>query len=462
MTMRRRDAIKAIGALTGAATASKLLSACGDNGGPTGITTLVYLMMENRSYDHYLGSRAFEGKPGDGLDAAMSNPDRMGNSIPIWPATPEAQCVLDPPHGWDASRVQRAEGANTGFVIAHQDNHASDTAIEPMQYMLREHVPVTHALADAYTTCDRWHCSLLGPTLPNRMYWHAGTANGAQSNDEVIDGAFRGVPTIYHRLASAGVDWAYYYGDVPVVSFVEDLDLDGRIRRFLYDFLDDADAGRLPPVCYIDPGFSYNDDHPPHHPLLGQQLIATVYQTLATSPQWENCLLVVTYDENGGFFDHVPPPTAPDDRADQGFDQLGFRVPSLVVGPYAKSGFVSSVAYDHTSALKHIENMFALEPLTTRSSAANDLSDCIDLARLEANDPAPPIELPAVEIDESSLPESCRGESLRAVDHDILRWADRRPDLVARWDRRRHARDSVYAIGDYLERHGLGRIRRGR
>ncbi len=461
--MKRRDAIKALGALTGAAGASRLLAACGGDSGPGEITTLVYLMLENRSYDHYLGSRAFEGLPGDGLVASMSNPDRLGNPIGIWEATPEAMCVADPPHYWSAWDVQYAGGDNSGFVIAHQEDHASDTAIEPMQYMVREHIPVTHALADAYTSCDRWFCSLRGPTLPNRMYWHGATSNGAITNDQVIDGAFDGVTSIYHRLQSAGVDWAYYFHDIPVVGFIDDsLDKEGRIRRFLYDFLDDAQDGKLPPVCYIDPGFSQNDDHPPKHPALGQQLISAVYSALATSPQWKNCLLVVTYDENGGFFDHVPPPTTADERAALGFDQLGFRVPTLVVGPYAKQGYVSSVQYDHTSALKHIENKFGLEPLTDRDAAANDITDCIDLDRLAAGDASDPIQLPAVEIDESSLPESCMGEAFRETDHDILRWADLRPDLVGRWDYRRHSRETVYGIADFLERRGLGRIRRGR
>jgi phospholipase C len=292
------------------------------------------------------------------------------------------------------------------------------------------------------------------------MYWHAGTSNGATSNDQVIGGAFEGVPTIHHRLDQAGVDWAYYYGDVPVLAVINDLELTGRLRRFMYDFIDDAAAGTLPPVVYIDPGFGSNDDHPPHHPLLGQQLIAATYNALATSPHWERCLMVVTYDENGGYYDHVAPPTVPDDRAAEGFDQLGFRVPPLVIGPYVKQGYVSSVQYDHTSALKHLENKFGLAPLTTRSSAANDLSDCIDFGRLAAGDATAPISLPAVEIDEFSLPENCIGSSLRGFDHDILAWAE--TANLGKLDLRHETRDYVYGIAEYLDKHGLGRIRRGR
>lgn len=464
--MRRRDALKTLGALAGSAYASKLLSAC-SNSDSGQIDTIVFMMMENRSYDHYLGSRSLvEGLAGDGLLASMSNLDGAGNEVPVFVSGNDdvEQCVPnDPPHGWDASRVQFGGGVNDGFVRAHEARHGIG-AIEPMAYMLREHIPVTHALADAYTSCDRWFGSILGPTLPNRMYWHAATSNGASTNEEVLGGAFEGVESIYHQLQDAEIDWAYYSGDVPVVAVIEDIEKDGRIRRFYNDFITDAASGNLPPVCYIDPAFSSNDDHPPHHPLLGQQLISATYQALATSPHWENCLLVITYDENGGFYDHVAPGTVPDERASQGFGQLGFRVPAMVIGPYAKQGYVSSIPYDHTSAIKHLANHHNLPPLNMRSDSANDFTDCIDLERLKAGEPAAPITLPAVEIDEDQLPPSCSGSSFRTLeyDHDILRWADAAPEKFARWDTRSEVRESVYGISEYLDHHNLGRIKRRR
>ena len=116
--------------------------------------------------------------------------------------------------------------------------------------------------------------------------------------------------------------------------------------------------------------------------LATQALIAAVYNALAQSPQWKNCMLVITYDEHGGFFDHVPPPTGPDVRPE--FQQRGFRVPTMVIGPYVKQNYVSSVEYDHTSALKHLQTAFGLEPLNERMNAANDLTDCIDMERLAA------------------------------------------------------------------------------
>jgi phospholipase C len=464
LRINRRDAIKTMGALAGTAAASRILSGCGDNssGGGGEIETLVFLLMENRSYDTWLGARAFEGKPGDGLVAGMSNPDRLGASVPIWPATADLmqQCVvLDPPHEWDRSRVAWNNGANDGFVLTHQDRYDSDTAIDPMQYQTRENLPVTWALADAYTTCDRWFSAILGPTYPNRMYWHGATCNGYKTNPEVQGGDFQGIPSIYHRLDAAGVEWAYYYGNVPLLVVLDDIDLTGRLRRYL-DFLDEAAAGTLPPVVYIDPAFNWNDNHPPHHPLLGEQLIAATYQALATSPHWDKCMLVVAYDEHGGFFDHVPPPAVPDDRAADGFGQCGFRVPSMVIGPYAKTGYVSSVQYDHTSALKHIENKYALEPLNQRDAAANDLGDCIDVARLAAGEATSPIVLPPVVIDEAALPNFCLGEGDIMRTHDMLRLVAQEPKLQRLYRPGVQVRDDIYDIAAYLDRHNLGRIRR--
>jgi phospholipase C len=133
-----------------------------------------------------------------------------------------------------------------------------------------------------------------------------------------------------------------------------------------------------------------------------------------------------------------------------------------VCGPYAKQGYVSSVPYDHTSALRHVENNFGLGPLTMRSSQANDLADCIDFDRLAAGDPAAPISLPAVEIDESQLPAACTAPPGKrgSFEHDILAWADQ-ANLGA-LDLRAETRDYVYGIAEYLDQHGLGRIRRGR
>jgi phospholipase C len=433
--MKRRDALKSIGALAGAAGVSRLLASCGDNAAQPGVKTIVLMMMENRSYDHWLGARGLvESKPGDGLVAGMSNKDATGAVVPIFPVAPTDYCVPDPPHGWDLAHVQFNSGANDGFVVAHQMEHPGDISV--MQYMQRADLPVTWALADQYAVCDRWFASVMGPTWPNRMYWLTGTSMGMQSND--LPPAGYTAPTIFDRLAAANVEFTIYYGDVPFVPLLggaAQAAVAGRLQR-MTKFYDDAAAGKLPPVVYLDPPFSFGDDHPPHDPEYGQVLLASVYNALAASPQWNETLLIVTNDEHGGFFDHVPPPKAPDDYAAQGFDQIGFRVPALAIGPWVKQGYVSSVARDHTSALKHLQRAFGLDRMTMRMDAANDLSELIDDARLASGQPARPIEIPSVSVDDSLVPAKCMDSSPGRYEHPVLAAAAAHPEWIAALDAR--------------------------
>ncbi len=470
MTMKRRDALKTMGGLAGLASIAKFLPACTseDDVQPT----IVYVMLENRSYDHALGARKLlEGLPGDGLTAAMKNPDMGGTLVGTYtPPSREAQCVLDPPHGWEAAHASFNGGAMDGFLREHQAEHPG--SVEAMQYMTRDQMPVTWALADAYTTCDRWFCSVMGPTLPNRAYWHAASSLGLKVNNEVLTTISAGItiPTIYNRLDDKGVEWAGYYGGLAILSLLDkgpygvDLgpnDGTGRIRRFgdaldrAGQFFIDAAAGTLPSVVYIDPTFGFNDDHPPVHPILAQELIAAIYTALANSPQWKKCLLVITYDENGGFYDHVPPPTTTDDTNAKfgvpGFEQMGFRVPTLVIGPYAKKGYISSVTYDHTSALKHLQTTFGLEPLNPRMDAANDLTDCIDVDRMAAGDWEPPVEIPLVDRFEwpTSAPACTSSGGFRQVD-PITAFAEANPGAFkAEYDIRDQTNDGKL-IYDFL------------
>jgi phospholipase C len=317
----------------------------------------------------------------------------------------------------------------------------------------------------------------MGPTLPNRAYWHAATSFGIgpddAANSEILTNFSQGVPvpTIYNRLDDKKVDWAYYYGSIAVVSILGNagpyqLDLGptdgtGRIRRFgdyealSGQFFKDAAAGTLPPVTYIDPFFYLNDDHPPIHPINGQLLVSAVYNALASSPQWNNCMLVITYDENGGFFDHVSPPTTTDDTLEKfgvdGFQQMGFRVPTIVAGPYAKQNYVSSVVYDHCSPLKHLQNAFGLESLNVRMDAANDLSDCLDMERLMANDPAPPITLPMINIDDWPMdPNACSHSGGFKYLDPISKWADATGLVPKRYDLRDGADEYMRSIREYV------------
>ncbi|MFT3692681.1 MAG: alkaline phosphatase family protein [Kofleriaceae bacterium] len=452
----RRDAIKRMGAAAGAVGLSKFLPACSsDDDGPVGITTYVFMMMENRSFDHLFGSRIFtEGLAGDGPDPAATNNDLDGNPVALHEAVKDHMCDPDPAHGWDESHVQWNGGLQDGFVTTTQMAHPG--SIDPMQYLTREHVPVSYALADNYTICDRWFCSVMGPTWPNRFYWFAADCFGLK--DDTLPSSLNQI-SIFHRLQDKGIDWAYYYGNIPVVAAIEGLnDLDTKVRRYR-TFADDAKAGTLPPIVYIDPSFASNDDHPPVHPINGQELIAQVYQALAESPQWKNCLLIITYDEHGGFYDHVSPPQVPDDDTADGFGQLGFRVPAIVIGPYVKQNYVSSVQYDHTSPLKHIQDTFGTERLTTRSDNANTLEDCIDMERLAKGDWAKPITLPTIDVSEWPMDPTCFPTSYIGTD-PINEWANKFPDHIAQWDDRKNETQNRLAIRDYLVKRGLYKQRK--
>jgi phospholipase C len=250
-----------------------------------------------------------------------------------------------------------------------------------------------YAFADEYALCERWFASVMGPTWPNRFYLHAGTSNGMMGNSSVE------LRSIWNQLEEAGVSATYYYSGLPFVLTFGKTTGNKRIA----DFYADARAGTLPHVCYVDPVLTTlgpgNDDHPPADIRDGQAFLASVYDALAQSPQWDKCLLVITYDEHGGFYDHVPPPTTTDDLEE--FRQLGFRVPSVVIGPQVKQGFRCTTVLDHTSVVATITRRFGFEPLTRRVAEASDLSVVLDPALAMA--PRPPIDLPTVELPQQLL-----------------------------------------------------------
>lgn len=445
IVMPRRKLLQGLGATAG-------LAACGQGSGPKGktggpaergrIDTIVICMMENRSFDHVFGSLSLlEGRTEvDGLVAGMTNPDLGGNPIGIEPNG--GPCVdPDPPHGWDSSRVAFDNGTNQGFVRAYlDDNGPNASPAIPMAYQTREMQPVSYALADEYALCQRWFSSVLTSTWPNRIYFHAAQSLGERSND-LPPGGIYDCRTIWDQLSDAGIDWAYYFTDLPTLALFGDRGYSDRLR-FIEQFHTDAALGLLPQVVCVDPGAGYNDDHPPHHPMLGQLFIGSIYQSLAASPHWESSLFILTYDEAGGFHDHVPPGTMDDDRSAEGFGQLGFRVPALVTGPYVKN-VVSDVVFDHTAALTFIQDHFGIEErLNARNAASNDLSVLLDEDALAANRPAPPIVLPVFDRTEEEIEAECSvlggrtGQpELRALVQDRCPWLDRTaglPDVARR------------------------------
>jgi phospholipase C len=280
----------------------------------------------------------------------------------------------------------------------------------------------------------------------------SGQSGGLKVNEPVPGGY--DWTSIFHVLEDHGIPWGYYWQDVPFAPLFSGINIE-RVREFSISFFDHARNGTLPQVTFVEPNFQMNDDHPPRHPMMGQAFLASIYAALADSPLWKKLLFVITYDEHGGYFDHVSPPKTKDDRAAAGFDQLGFRVPTLVAGPYVKKGHVSSTVRDHSSVIAHICRMFNLPHLTARDAAANDLFDLLDTDRLAAGRPRKPAVLPAIEVDADSLPRFCFGGN-----EDLHRMVDTGV-LERRWDRRDKMMDDVCAIGEALDRLNAGRLIKG-
>jgi phospholipase C len=344
-----------------------------------------------------------------------------------------------------------------GFIREHAADAGPEHGDEVMGYYRREQLPIYYAMADEFVLCQRWFCSVRGPTWPNRMYLHAAQSAGRKNNDSPSPPGFR-FPTIYDSLEAAGIDWKYYYTDLPFLALWASLRSRTNRLRPVEEFFEDARSGQLPPVTVVDPGFTLNDDHPPHDTQLGQAFIAAVLRTLGNSPQWQRSLFILTYDEHGGFFDHVPPPTIPDERADQGFGALGPRVPSFLVSPWAKRGFVSSTLYEHSCFPAFVEFLFGLEPLTMRDAQANLFLDAFDRDRLARNDPRPFPSFPSLQVDPEPAPEcvALGAPSGAGAIQDIERWANTGA-LPRELDRRKHGRETLAYINKQLVQSGWAR-----
>lgn len=403
--MKRRDFLKG---LTAAGVACKQ-PATTDLGDPLppGIDHVVFVMMENRSFDHYFGSLSLEeGRAVEGLTPGLQNSSVHGLHHPFPLDQGSAWCPEDPPHGWSSVHTQVNAGAMDGFCSEYHRRFGD--VVDPglvMGYARRDTLPVLYQLADAYTLCDRWFCAVQGPTWPNRLFGHGGQSQGMQGND-LPTGGFFSMRTIWDQLDDAGLSWGYFYSDLPFIGLFDragDWVDQGKVDR-IDAFYQACENGTLPAVSWVDPAFAFNDDHPPHHPLLGQMFLATIHNALAASPQWSRTLLVLTYDEHGGFYDHLAPPSTDDDL--EAFRQLGVRVPGLIMGPWAKRGFVDSTVYSHSSWLAQVQALHGLEALTARNAAANDLSNAIELA----GDPGAPADLTPVGFTEEEVVAFCNAD----------------------------------------------------
>jgi phospholipase C len=342
-----------------------------------GIDHIVVLTMENRSFDHLLGWL-----PGaDGKQAGLSYRDRNGAAHSTHRLAPDFQGCghPDPEHTYAGLRVSYDGGRCDGFLRAGQND------VYAIGYYTRRDLPFLGAAAPAWTVCDRYFGSIMAPTLPNRMYLHAGRTD--RTNDLPLPSF---LPTIWDLLAEHGVPGRFYRSTISYLGLWGLKYLD--ITRSFADFLHDCRTGDLPAVAYVDPDYAPsrlgvgNSDHPHVDIRVGEWLMWQVYNAVTTGPAWSRTLLVITFDESGGFFDHVPPTLAPD--VDPDHSLRGFRVPTLLVSPFARRGYVDHRVYDHTSILKLIEWRFGLPPLSVRDAHANNLAAALDLSRRNLHAPA--------------------------------------------------------------------------
>jgi phospholipase C len=379
---------------------------------PEGVDTLplieniIVVMMENHSYDDHFGML----RRGDGFQLRngqprSTNPDGKGNLIRSFRMPSTCQLNGAPGQNWNASHTAWDRGRNEGFVEA--------SGPVAMGYWNQEDLPFYYGLANTFPLSDRWFCSTLAQTYPNRRFFMAGTASGvvATNTDTLTISPAHG--TIFDRFHFFGIPWRNYYTNLPSAAIILQT-LTDYPSNFspIAQFYTDAAAGTLPPFSLVDPNFDTESEEDNQDIRVGEQFASKVINAVMHGPQWNKTLLIWTYDEHGGYYDHVPPPRAvPPDNIppdieptdfQAGYTRYGFRVPAVIVSPYARRNYVSHVVHDHTSILKLIETKWNFEAMTFRDARADNLLDSIDLRRPAFLEP-PTLPAPAL----ASGPDSC-------------------------------------------------------
>ncbi|HMC06804.1 MAG TPA: alkaline phosphatase family protein [Solirubrobacterales bacterium] len=363
------------------------------------IDTFVVLMMENRSFDHYLGWRP----DADGRNAGLRYPDAQGHLHPTHPLAPDFQgCGFnDPDHGFEGGRKEYNHGKLDGFLRVN-DEYA-------IGYYVKQDLPFIPDAAKAFTLYDRYFASLLGPTFPNRHYMWGAQSGGQTTN--VIPASSLGDrwETIFDRAIARGLTARYYSFDQPFAALYGP-------RAFSWihpieDYLTDAAAGTLPNIAFVDPPFLdgsggdglSGDEHPHGDIRIGQAYMSQITHAFLGSPQFRRGAMFINYDEWGGFFDHVGPRFVPDDRQSRKlaktFGITGFRIPGVAISPYVRRGHVSHATLTHESILKLISYRFGLGYLNTRHRYASNIGrtfkwehPSFDVPDLPS--PAPPVTTP--------------------------------------------------------------------
>jgi phospholipase C len=376
------------------------------------IDTFVIIMMENRSFDHMLGN--FKAMQPDAEVSALdaTNPDTDGTPITFFHQP--AYCLDDPNHGWNEVHLEYDDGKMDGFVINNYLNNGEPAdGKRAMGYYTETDIPFFYAMASTFAVADHSFCSLLGPTGPNRAYLQAATSFGKTGVTLYMDPH----NNLIEIMEAAKVTWRDYYSSLPTLgTFLDSLSKHiENITRMEY-FMADVSSGNLSQINFVDPelgdsfGANRNDLHPPGDVQLGDQFLEQTVKALMASPQWPRMAIIVTFDEHGGFYDHVPPPPAcpPDDLdpelspGDQPgrFDRYGVRVPTIVISPYARPHYVSHAVYDHTSILRLLEARFLMPAMTARDANADPLLDLFDFSKPSF---ATPPSLPSAVVNQQEL-----------------------------------------------------------
>ena len=330
------------------------------------IKTIVVLVMENRSFDHMLGWMKRSNSAINGVTGKECNPVSTKNP------SEEAICFKDdaeyvdpdPGHSFVAVKQQVFGSGTTPSMIGFVEQAltmSKELSETVMKGFKPESVPVYAKLVEEFAVFDRWFSALPGPTQPNRLFVYSGTSHGAVSH--VKENLIKGFPqkTIFDSLHANGKDFGIYFQEVPTIFFyrnMRQLKYSSKFRLYDLHFKKDAEKGKLPSLTVIEPRYfdikilPANDDHPSHDVANGQKLVKQVYETLRASPQWNETLFIITYDEHGGFYDHVETPVdnvpSPDGNTGPApdffkFDRLGVRVPTIMVSPWIKKGTSKSI-----------------------------------------------------------------------------------------------------------------------
>jgi phospholipase C len=377
------------------------------------IKHIVVLMMENHSYDNHLGMLHRAGADGFTLGSdgkpVETNPYADGSTQHAFRMPTTCQTFGHPSQSWDACHTQRANGRLDGFVI-------SPSGPVAMGYWQRDDLPFYYSLASVFPIADRYFCSLLGPTFPNRRYLMAATSMGMINDTVPSPTAYPQNGTIFDRLHDAGVPWKDYFS---VSSIASQLALfppllvkyAGNLRS-INEFYEDAQKGTLPGLSFVEPNYGIYSEESPQNIALGERFAAKVINAVMSGPAWESTLLIWCYDEHGGYYDHVDPPQAipPDDippsvnggNAYSGFSRYGFRVPCAVISPWSRPNYVSHNVFDHTSICALIEAKWNLAAMTRRDANAQNMLDMLDLSQPHFKQP-PQLAKPLLEQNVGAL-----------------------------------------------------------